>query len=115
MEIKALAGRQGDKALSRGAGRSLDAAREDAHVHRTDQVISMASASGHKTSQHLIEAEAYRRIMAGELPESFDEFAGQLLAWLQQTHPGASPITQNIIEDQIREIWHRRHELIRGG
>ncbi len=75
----------------------------------------MTAASGHKTSLQLIESEAYRRIMSGELPEGFDEFARQLLDWLQQTYPGASPTAQNVIEDQIREIWHRRHELIRGG
>lgn len=68
-----------------------------------------------KTSTHLIESEAYRRIMSGECPESIDEFARQLLAWFLQTYPDVPPATQDIVENRIREIWHRRHELIRGG
>jgi hypothetical protein len=53
--------------------------------------------------------------MSGELPETLGEFARQLLDWFRQIHPGASPITLEKIENQIRETWHHRHELIRGG
>jgi uncharacterized membrane-anchored protein len=77
--------------------------------------MTMTSAPGHKLSQHLIEQEAYRRIMSGELPQTLGELARQLMDWFRQTHPGASPITLEMIENQIRETWHRRHELIRGG
>ena len=35
----------------------------------------MNSAPGHKASQHLIEDEAYRRIMSGEAPETLSDFA----------------------------------------
>lgn len=75
----------------------------------------MTTAVGHKRTQHLIEAEAYRRIMAGEAPANLDEFTRQLLDWLRQGYPEASPITLAAIEIQIRETWHRRHDLIQGG
>jgi hypothetical protein len=75
----------------------------------------MNSTPGHKASQHLIEGEAYRRIMSGEAPETLSDFAQQLLDWFGQTYPTASPLTANAIADQIRDTWHRRHELIRGG
>jgi hypothetical protein len=75
----------------------------------------MTGNPGHKRSQHLIEEEAYRRVMSGELPGTLSEFVLQLSNWFRQTYPDASSITQVMIEDQIRETWHRRHELIRGG
>ena len=43
----------------------------------------MTTSPGHKRSQQLIEAEAYRRIMAGEAPATLVEFAQQLLDWLR--------------------------------
>ena len=75
----------------------------------------MTTSLGHKRSQHLIEAEAYRRIMAGEAPETRAEFAQQLLDWLRQSYPEASPTTLATVENHIRETWHRRHDMIRGG
>ena len=75
----------------------------------------MNSAPGPKMSAHLIEGEAYRRIMAGEAPETLAEFVEQILDWFRETHSGASPVTLNDVEDQIRTTWHRRHEMIRGG
>jgi len=75
----------------------------------------MNSTPGHKASQHLLEGEAYRRIMSGEAPETLSDFAEQLLDWFRQTYPTASPLTVNAVEDQIRDTWHRHHELIRGG
>jgi len=75
----------------------------------------MTSAPGHRKAEHLIEREAYRRIMSGEAPETLDEFARQLLEWLADAYPGASPPTLHIVEDRIRETWDRRHDLIRGG
>ena len=75
----------------------------------------MTTSPGHKRSQHLIEAEAYRQIMAGEAPATLDEFAQQLLDWLRQTYPKASPITLAKVENEIRETWHRRHGMILGG
>jgi hypothetical protein len=75
----------------------------------------MTGAPGHRTSQHLVEREAYRRIMAGEAPEHLDELAQQLLEWFRATHPSASPLTLHAVEEQIRATWERRHDLIRGG
>jgi hypothetical protein len=75
----------------------------------------MNSAPGHKASQHLIDGEAYRRIVSGEAPQTLADFAQQLLDWFRKTYPSASPLTLNAVEDQIRNTWHRRHELVRGG
>ncbi len=73
------------------------------------------SSPGHKKSARLLEGEAYRRIMAGEVPETLGEFAQQLANWFTMSYPEASPMTRMAIEDQIRDTWHRRHELIQGG
>jgi hypothetical protein len=75
----------------------------------------MSTSLGHKRSQQLIEGEAYRRIMAGEAPATLAEFAQQLLDWFQASYSDAPPMTLTAIEDQIRDTWHRRHEMIRGG
>lgn len=75
----------------------------------------MMTSPGHKRSLHLIEAEAYRRIISGEAPTTLVEFAQQLLDWLRQSYPDASPITLATVENEIHETWHRRHDLIRGG
>jgi len=73
------------------------------------------TAPGHKLSQRLIEHEAYRRIMAGQAPQTLSGFALEILDWFREAHPGAPAVTLNEVEDHIRETWHRRHELIRGG
>ena len=75
----------------------------------------MTTSLGHKRSQYLIEAEAYRRIMSGEAPETLVKFAQQLLDWLRQSYPEVSPTTLAKVENEIRETWHRRHDIIRGG
>ena len=75
----------------------------------------MTASPGYKKLQHLLEAEAYRQIMAGEAPATLVEFAQQLLDWLRQSYPEASPTTLASIENQIRETWHRRHDMIHGG
>ena len=75
----------------------------------------MMTSPGHKRSQQLIEAEAYRRIMAGDAPATLDQFAQQLLDWLRQSYPEASPTMLAAVENDIRETWHRRHDMIRGG
>jgi hypothetical protein len=67
-----------------------------------------------KLWQRQIEREAYRRITAGDAPKTLGELAEQILNWCRETHPG-SPATLKIVEDQIRDTWHRRHELIHGG
>ncbi len=75
----------------------------------------MAAVLGHTRSLRLVEAEAYRRIVAGEAPATLDEFARQLLNWLRQSYPHAAPTTLATVETQIRETWQRRHEMIQGG
>jgi hypothetical protein len=75
----------------------------------------MMSTPGHLTALHIIDGEAYRRIMSGMAPDTLGQFAEQLLDWLRESHPGEAPITQHDVENQIRETWHRRHEFIRGG
>jgi hypothetical protein len=77
--------------------------------------IAGMTSPGHKRSQHLIEAEAYRRIMAGEAPTTLVEFAQQLSDWLRRSYPEAVPITLVTVENQIRETWHHRHDLVQGG
>ena len=75
----------------------------------------MSTSPGHTRSLHLIEAEAYRRIMAGEAPTTLVEFAQQLLGWFRESYPEASPITLATVENQVRETWHHRHDMIHGG
>ncbi len=70
---------------------------------------------GHGASQRLIEGEAYRRIMSGQVPQMLSDFARELSDWFIQTHPTASPPAASAIENQLRDTWHRRHELVRGG
>jgi hypothetical protein len=68
-----------------------------------------------KLWQREIEREAYRRITAGEAPGRLDQLTQQILSWFRATHPGTKAITPKIVEDQIRDTWYRRHELIHGG
>jgi hypothetical protein len=75
----------------------------------------MMNIPGRRTTLHIVDGEAYRRIMSGMAPDTIDQFAGQLLDWLHQNHPGAAPVTVHDVENQIGETWHRRHDLIRGG
>lgn len=75
----------------------------------------MTTPPGHKRSQQLIEAEAYRRIMSGEVPTTLAVFAQQLLDWFRESYPEAPFITQTTVENKIHETWHRRHDMIRGG
>ncbi len=79
-----------------------------------DQLIDTISpaASGRQTARRLVEVEAYRRIMAGDLPDTLSEFAGQLCAWLEKTHPATPELPASAIEDALRETWHRRHDMI---
>jgi hypothetical protein len=71
--------------------------------------------SGRRTARRLVEAEAYRRIMVGDVPQTLSEFAAQLSAWLRSAHPEASAMPAHAVEETIRDTWHRRHELIGSG
>lgn len=65
-----------------------------------------------RTARRIFAGEAYRQIVAGDLPETLSEFAAQLSAWFKETNPAAPPVPAKIIEETIRDTWHRRHELI---
>lgn len=67
---------------------------------------------GHRMTRRLLEAEAYRRITVGDVPETLSEFAAQLSAWFQDGHPTAPAVTEEFVEEAIRDTWHRRHEII---
>ena len=66
----------------------------------------------HREAQRIFEHEAYRRIMAGDAPETLSEFAAQLSAWFKDSYPTAPIVPVNFVEDAIRNTWHRRHEMI---
>ncbi len=67
-----------------------------------------------KLWQRQIEREAYRRITAGEAPETLGELAEQIMGWLREAHPD-SPATLKTVEEEIRDTWQRRHELSHGN
>ena len=75
----------------------------------------MTRTPGYQTSLHMIESEAYDRILSGLAPDTLDQFAAQLPAWFRESHLVAASLTERDLENQIRETWHRRHDLIRGG
>ena len=67
---------------------------------------------GRRTARRLVEAEAYRRVIVGNLPQTLSEFAAQLSAWLKNTCPAAPAMPVDAVEEAVRDTWHRRHELI---
>ncbi len=67
---------------------------------------------GRRTARRIFAGEAYRRILAGDAPETLSEFAAQLSAWFKNTYPAAPAFLEQFIEEAIRDTWHRRHEAI---
>lgn len=67
---------------------------------------------GRRTAEHLVAAEAYRRILAGEAPETLTALAAALADWLRTAHPDVPPLPPGAVETAVRETWDRRHELI---
>jgi len=67
---------------------------------------------GRRMVRRIFEGEAYRRIMAGNAPETLSEFAAQLSAWFKDTYPAAPATPASFVEAAIRDTWHRRHEVI---
>ena len=89
---------------------------QQSHGHKDDRLSRQQSITkGSNRSLKLIESEAYRRIMSGEPSATLTEFSPQLLDWLGASYPDASPITRIAVENHIRDTWHRRHDMIRGG
>jgi len=80
-------------------------------VDRSPRMIKQTR-PGHRTARRLVEAEAYRRVLVGNLPATLSEFAEQLSAWLKASHPTASAMPANKVEEAIRDTWHRRHDII---
>ena len=79
-----------------------------------DQPTSATSEAvpSHRMARRIIEDEAYRRIMAGDMPETLSEFAAQLSAWFKDAYPAAPAVRERLVEGAIRDTWHRRHEMI---
>ncbi len=67
---------------------------------------------GRRTVKRLLEGEAYRRIAAGDVPETLSEIALQLSAWFKDTYPRAPVVPVAFVEAAIRDTWHRRHEMV---
>ena len=66
----------------------------------------------HRMARRIIEDQAYRRIMAGDVPETLSEFAAQLSAWFKDAYPAAPAVPVRLVEEVIRNTWHRRHEMV---
>lgn len=67
---------------------------------------------GRRAAKRLLAAEAYRRIAAGDAPETLSEFAAQLAAWFKAAYPAAPAASARFVEEAILDTWHRRHEEI---
>ena len=67
---------------------------------------------GRRAAKRLLAAEAYRRIVAGDAPETLSDFAAQLAAWFKATYPAAPAASARFVEAAILDTWHRRHEAI---
>ena len=63
-----------------------------------------------RMARRIFEPEAYRRIMAGDAPETLSEFAAQLR--LVQGHLSRGACAAKFRRGAIRDTWHRRHEVI---
>ncbi len=70
------------------------------------------AAPSHRMARRIFEGEAYRRIVAGDVPETLSEFAARLSAWFKDTYPAAPAVPAKFVEEVIRNTWHRRHEII---
>lgn len=65
-----------------------------------------------RMARRILEDEAYRRIVAGDAPETLSEFAAQLSAWFKDSYPAGPAVPARFVEATIRDTWHRRHEVI---
>ncbi len=63
-------------------------------------------------ARRILREEAYRRIMAGDIPETLSEFAARLSVWFKEAYPAAPALPEPSIEGAIRDTWHRRHEMV---
>jgi hypothetical protein len=68
--------------------------------------IYSTGAPGRPSSKHLVKPELRRRAENGLLLSTLTEEAGHLSRWLEETHPGAPPMTQKTIENSLRALYH---------
>jgi hypothetical protein len=71
-----------------------------------EQVTDRTGDPGRRTSKHLYEAEARRRLDAGDVPGKLTEFSEQIADWIKRTHPLAARPTPKTIANRIRPLWH---------
>jgi hypothetical protein len=74
--------------------------------------VERKAAPSRRMARRILREEAYRRIMSGDMPETLSEFAARLSAWHMDAYPTGAPMPELLVEDAIRDIWHRRHEMI---
>ncbi len=67
---------------------------------------------GRRMARRIFEGEAYRRIIAGNVPATLSEFATQLTTWFNDTYPTAPVPPASFVEAAIYDTWHRRNEII---
>ena len=73
------------------------------------ETVERKTAPSRRMARRILQEEAYRRIMTGDMPETLSEFAARLAAWFKEAYPTAPELS---VEDAIRDTWHRRHEMI---
>ena len=76
------------------------------------ETVERKAAPSRRMARRILQEEAYRRIMTGDMPERLSEFVARLSAWLRDAYPTAAPMPEPLVEDAIRDTWHRRHEMI---
>jgi len=74
--------------------------------------LSGTTVPGRRMTRRIFQREAYRRITAGDMPDTLSEFAARLSAWFKHGYPEAPVVPESLVEDAIRDTWHRRHEII---
>ena len=67
---------------------------------------------GRRMARRILQEEAYRRIMTGDIPETLSEFAARLAAWFKEAYPTAPIIPERSVEGAIRDTWNSRHGMI---
>lgn len=75
-------------------------------------MAAKSESTGKRRAQRILQEEAYRRIMTGDMPETLSEFAAQLSVWLKEAYPAAPLVSESLVADAIRSTWHRRHQMI---
>jgi hypothetical protein len=72
-----------------------------------DSTIYCTGVAGRRTSRHIVELEAQRRLDAGDCPETLTAFSQELAAWLKKTEPRAPSMTAKTIYNSLLPKWQR--------